>query len=344
MIGKNTARRMLFPSLCRAAFIAVALLALVSAVCAQDDVHLVILHINDIHGKLETWTTPDGRRVGGIGRIATMVKQVREECPGRVLLLHAGDILSKGDALTIHDGGDLNFRIMGLMGFDALTPGNGDFYFGLDNLLRLAGMAKFPLLHANIARHGTERPPFSQHLIKEVAGVKVAILGVGRIATAHPAARHLVYGEPIAVAKELAPGLRQKSDLLIALTHIGVANDPRLAGEVPEIDVIGGGDSHTALQSPLRAKKNAAPGETIIVQAGDGGRFLGRLDLRLKRTENRIRIDRADGRLLPVDESTAEDEQVAAVIRKSRSLLDEAICTSEANLPNPPSGHSPAGG
>ena len=69
------------------------LLALIPAVSiwASDTINLVVLHINDTHGKLSPYDL-EGRSVGGMGRLATLVKQIRAANPGRVLLLHAGDI------------------------------------------------------------------------------------------------------------------------------------------------------------------------------------------------------------------------------------------------------------
>ncbi|MCL5270724.1 MAG: metallophosphoesterase, partial [bacterium] len=95
---------------------------------------IVILHENDTHGHLfSAEQTADGRH-GGAARLATLVARERAANPGRVLLLHAGDILSRGDALTNWSGGAANFEVMRRIGFDALTPGNGDYYWGPDAL------------------------------------------------------------------------------------------------------------------------------------------------------------------------------------------------------------------
>ena len=73
-------------------------------VWASDAVELVVLHINDTHGKLSPYNL-GGHNIGGIGRLSTLVKQIRAENPGRVLLLHAGDIFSRGEPGVIYTGG-----------------------------------------------------------------------------------------------------------------------------------------------------------------------------------------------------------------------------------------------
>lgn len=327
--------------------VVVLLAALVLAAWGQhrDDgsVHLVILHVNDTHGCLEPFAQADGKRVGGAARLATMIRQVRSENPGRVLLLHAGDILSKGGPLTIWYAGDADFRAMNLMGFDALTPGNGDFYFGLGNLQRVAKLASFPFLHGNIAYRDTGQRPFAPYVIKEVAGVRVGLLGVGRVRADHPSARALNYRDPVAIAKGLASEVAPKVDLLVALTHIGLDNDQRLAAEAPEIDLIVGGDSHSQVEVPIRVTREGAAGETVIAQAGDTGRFLGRLDVYADKRGPKYRVEKIEGRLEPVSESIPEEPQIAKLLARYRAPLDRPLFTSQVTLASPEAGPNPMG-
>ena len=319
------------------------LLAAWGRVLSAEDVHLVILHLNDTHGRLEPFADKDGKSKGGLARIATMVKRARAENPGRVLFLDAGDMLSKGDALTIRDGGEQSLHLLDVMGVDAFTPGNGDFYFSLENLLHLVPLVKYPVLDANLTWRESGRRPFTPSAVKEVAGIKVAILGLGFIHVELPSARKLDYHDPVAVAKELAPGLRRQAALVLALTHIGIGDDEKLAAEVPEIDLIVGGHTHTVLQTLRRVKKTPGPGETFIAQAGEYGRFLGRIDLNLKREGDAVQIESAEGRLLPVDDSVPQDPQMAALLKKAHSTMDETVFTSEVEVPAPSAGRSPMG-
>ena len=70
----------------------------------RQKVELVILHVNDTHGKMQPYEAGEWGEVGGIARLSTLIKQTRRENPGRVLFLHAGDILSRGDPVTVYYG------------------------------------------------------------------------------------------------------------------------------------------------------------------------------------------------------------------------------------------------
>jgi 2',3'-cyclic-nucleotide 2'-phosphodiesterase (5'-nucleotidase family) len=310
---------------------------------SEEAVDLAILHQNDTHGVLFPFRGPDGTEVGGVARLATLVAQIRREMEGRVLLLHAGDILSRGGPLTVHYGGEVDLSVMDRMGYDAVTPGNGDFYFGLDNLLGLESLVRLDFVHANATYRQTGAAVFAPYVIREIAGVKVGILGLGAVKEDHPAARPLALVDPVGLAQQYVPRLREDTDLVVVLSHLGLAADSSLALEVPAIDLILGGHSHSLLRAPLRLPRPGGHGEVVVAQAGDLGAYLGRLDVRLEREGGRFRVARIDGRLLPVDATLEEDPQIAALLARYAAPLQEVVCVAEARLPNPPAGESPLG-
>ncbi|MBI3947638.1 MAG: bifunctional metallophosphatase/5'-nucleotidase [Armatimonadetes bacterium] len=310
---------------------------------AAGGAHLVVLHLNDVHGQLEPGVTVTGESVGGMARVATLVRQVRAENPDRVLLLHAGDILSRGDALTVHDGGALSFRLLEMIGVDALVPGNGEFYFGLDNLMHLTRHARVPVLFSNLARRSDGKRPFGSFVVKRVGGVTVGILGLGFIRVEHPASRTLELRDAIAEARQRVPELRPRVDLLIALTHIGFGADQKLAAEVPELDLVVGGHSHTRLLKPRRVPRTGAPGEVVVVQAGELTRDLGRVDIDLEPDGSRMRVARIEAKPLPVNAEVPEDPRIAAALKKARAPMERVIFESEVALANPKEGEIPAG-
>lgn len=312
-----------------------------AAEAAAERVHLVILHLNDSHGGLQAEAN------GGLSlaRLATLANQARAENPGHVLFLHAGDLLSRGDPMTTHFGGDANFRVLEQMGIDALTPGNGDFYFGLANLLRLTAAAKFPVLHGNTRLPGGGAAPFRAAWSRELAGVRIGVVGVGRVALDHPSARDVTYLDPVTVLRDEVLKLRPQTDLLIALTHIGVDTDRRLAAQVPGIDLIVGGDSHTQLDQPIRVPHPApATGETMIVQTGSGSRYLGRVDIDLQRDAGgAFRVEHMEAKLIPATAQTPEVPQVLAAMKPFRDGLDTVLFTARTPVLNGPSGANPVG-
>jgi 2',3'-cyclic-nucleotide 2'-phosphodiesterase (5'-nucleotidase family) len=308
-----------------------------------DSLDLVILHVNDTHGALRFTPTEGDEHVGGITRLATLVKEVREEAGERVLLLHAGDIFSGRNPTTLYYGGEVNIRAMNMVGYDALTPGNGEFYFfGIRNLESRATEAGFPFTLANMTYRDSGERPFPPYVIRDVEGVRVAILGLGTFAETRPLARPLVRHDPVKTARELVPKIRESADLVIALTHLGFPLDSVLAREVPGIDIIVGGHSHHRLDEPARI-----PGpngeEVVVAQALIGGQLLGRIDVSMERVDGGFHPSRIEGRLLTVHGEIPEDSSVVRLLDEYSELLDEVIFINEENLENPREGDSPLG-
>ncbi len=315
--------------------ILIALMCIFPSISAwtSDTLDLVVLHINDTHGNLSPYNW-EGRSTGGIGRLSTLVKQIRAENPGRVLLLHAGDIFSRGEPVVIYTGGYVNLLAFEKMGFDAITPGNGEFYFGIENLQRQTSRVATPFVHANVTYRHHEGSIFPPYLIKEIQGVKVGILGLGLIRPWHQSSQTLTLNDPVQTAKQYASELRPKVDFLIALTHIGAKNDSLLAAAVPELDLIVGGDSHTRLDTPSRIARANGDGRVSIVQARHYYQFLGRVDVTLKKAPRGYRVARLDGRLLPIGGQIESDPEIEALIDQYAEPLDEVICRTERHLSN----------
>lgn len=309
----------------------------------QDAVDLVILHQNDTHGTLYPFRTDEGAEFGGIARLATLVSRIRAEMHGRVLLLHGGDILSRGCPLTVHYGGEADLAAMDRIGYDVLTPGNGDFYFGVANLVGLASLARLDFVHANARYRRTGAAIFPPYVVKQVGDVKVGILGLGAVREDHPAGWTLTVDDPVALARRYVPQLRQETDLVVVLSHLGLRADSALAVAVPQIDLIVGGHSHSLLQTPSRIARPAGRGEVVIAQAGDQGQYLGRLDVHLVKEAGRFGLARVDGRLVPVDTTIEPDPEIGALLNRYAAPLEEVVCVAEAALANPASGATPLG-
>ena len=308
-----------------------------NAISNDDLIRISIMHINDTHGQL----APKDK--GGIARIGTLIKEARVD-NNNVLVLHAGDEFSRGDDLTSYYYGQVNMLALQAAGFDAFTPGNGDFYFGVKNLLNQTSLVKFPTLLANVFYKKDEKRIFKPYVVKEIGDVKIAILGLGFIRLEHPSGWGLELQDPVKAAKEFVPELRRKADLVVALTHIGLGDDQRLAKEVPQIDIIIGGHSHNKLNKPLRIKRTNGNGEVIIAQAGEYGEFLGQLDIDLSSNgTGGYRMVKAEGRLIPVEKSIKEDAEIVKLLKTYTNALSEVVCISKVSLPNPESGDSPMG-
>ena len=254
--------------------------------------HLTILHTNNHHGhflKFSPWGNPD---IGGMAARSTLVNIVRaevEQAGGHVLLFSAGDV-NIGPPESNLLNAEPDFTLMKMLGYDAMTLGVHEFSRPIDTLRQQREWAGFPFLSANMVRKETGRLlDFTEpYIIKEFDGLRVAIWGAtteeALIINAAEQTNNLVARNVIETAQKFVPDLRKNADLVIALTSLGFTEketwvgsrgttDMSLATAVPEIDVIVGGNSRQAFEQP------EIIGNTLIVQAGDYGRYVGRLDL-----------------------------------------------------------------
>ncbi len=286
-----------------------------SQLAVKRPVKLTILHTNDHHGRF--WANKDGEY--GLAARATLIRRLREEIRasgGEVLLLDAGDVntgIPQSDLLNAEP----DFRGMSAIGYDAMALGNHEF----DNPLSVikkqqAEWARFPFISANIYHKGEKSRVFPSHIAKEVGGLKVIIFGLTTEDTPKKSkaehTRDITFTPAVEEAKTLVPQLRPKADVLIALTHTGhypdekhgpdAPGDVTIARQAPGIDVIIGG--HT--QKPL-FKPDVQNG-TVIVQAHEWGKYVGRVDLEV--LDGKVRL--TDYKLIPVNLKDSQERIVPA--------------------------------
>lgn len=286
-------------------------------VLASDGTPITILHVNDVHARLEPFKVKDAT-VGGMAQMATLVGRIRAEQRNQVLLLAAGDMIHGTNIANLFMGVPV-VKSMNYMYFDAMTIGNHEFNYGQEALENLAKQASFPFLGANILRESgaTFTVPYS---VKTINGLRVAIIGLTAPET--PIVTHpknvvgLTFADPIATAKKMVAEVAD-ADLIIALTHLGADLDARLAQEVPEINVIVGGHSHTRIDQPK------VVGNTLIVQTGEYGQSLGRLDIKVAGKK----VVSYNGQLLPVDASLAPAGSIENIINTYKTNLEARMST-----------------
>jgi len=273
-----------------------------------DEVRLVILHTNDMHSRIDPFpqdVLPTAGK-GGMARRAALVKQIRAEHE-HVLLLDSGDIWQGTPYFNFY-GGELEYKLMTRMGYDASTLGNHDFDNGLEGLRKQLPNAGFSFLSANYDFTGTILAgAFRPNKVFERGGVRIGVFGVGiELAGLVPdtkfgATRYL---DPVPVATEQVKVLREreKCDFVICLSHLGYQydtekiDDRKLATRVAGIDLILGGHTHTLLPAP---ETITGPGGwlTRINQVGWAGLHLGRFDVMFRRGKPLS----ATAAVLPVD-------------------------------------------
>lgn len=247
--------------------------------------HLTILQVNDLHGYLtphpELFDLTNGTEVasgGGLARIAAMHRAVRREGADAVLAFDNGDTFH-GTLPAVRSRGEALLRPMAALGLDAMTV-HWEFAYGLQRVRELARALPYPMLAANL-RDGTGTLALAPYRIIDRGGVRTAVVGLAASIAGHllPADERphvtLTMGE--AELRALVPELRggQRADVVIVLSHLGFPQDCKLAAAVPGIDVILSGHTHNRMDAP------ALVGETIVMQSGAHGSFIGRLDLTL---------------------------------------------------------------
>lgn len=293
---------------------------------------LTILHTNDHHGRF--WPNKDGEL--GFAARATLVQKIREEVQkdgGHVLLLDAGDVNTGVPQSDLQDA-EPDFRGMSLLGYDVMAVGNHEFDKPLATILKQREWGGFPFVSANIYNKDTNERIFPSHVLKEVEDLKVTIFGLTTEDTpvkSNPKnTKDLKFVTMLEEAKILVPVLRKETDVLIGLTHVGhyqdetngadAPGDVTLARQVNGIDLIVGGHTHKPLFKP------DIQNGTLIVQAGDMGKYLGRVDLEV--LDGKVTLQEA--KLIPVNLKDSEvkiaaDPYVESVLRPFKEKGDASL-------------------
>lgn len=268
----------------------------------QGTVKLTVLHTNDHHGRF--WRNNDGEL--GLAARKTLIDSVRAEVKaagGHTLLLDGGDV-NTGIPESDTQDAEPDFKGMKLIGYDAMALGNHEFDKPLPVLAKQMQWAGFPMISANIYKDGQRL--YKPYEMFDRGGLKIAVMGLTTDDTkkmTDPAnTLGVEFRKPADEAAKLVPELRRKAHVVIAATHMGhytdgksgvnAPGDVEMARQVSGIDLIVGGHSQNPvcmLEQLGASRRNDAyvPGTacrpdvqngTIIVQAHEWGKFVGRAD------------------------------------------------------------------
>lgn len=253
---------------------------------ADKTYKLTLLHTNDHHGRF--WANQNGE--WGLAARYTLVQDIRQMAKkdnSEILLLDAGDVntgIPQSDMLHAEP----DFKGMNRLNYDAMAVGNHEFDNDIKTIRKQESWSNFPFLSANI--YYKNKRMFKPYIIKNLSGFKVAIIGLTTIDTPFTSKlgmnSDILFTDPIEEAKKIVPELKTKAHLIIALTHMGHYEDEQngsnspgdvtLARQVDGIDLIIGGHSQKPLFKP------DIQNNTIIVQAHEWGKYVGRVDLLIK--------------------------------------------------------------
>jgi len=268
-------------------------------------------------------------RMGGMDRVATVVKSIRAARP-QSLLLDGGDTWHGSMTSLLTKGQDM-VNVMNALGVEAMTS-HWEWTYGTERVKEIVDGLPFPFLGANIFDAEWDEPAFEPYKIFEKGGVRIAVIG-----QAFP---YMPIANPKWMFPEYSFGIREERmqevvdevraegvDLVVCLSHNGFDVDRKMAGRVKGIDVILTGHTHDAVPEPVLI------GETILIASGSNGKFVSRLDLDVR--DRKMMGFRH--KLIPIfSDVIAPDAEMAGLIDQERApykaQLEEKIGTTESLL------------
>jgi 5'-nucleotidase/UDP-sugar diphosphatase len=291
------------------------LFVLISSGCflspAEESLNLTILHTNDHHGHTLAYTYR-GRQVGGLAERMSLIERLKEEESKKAamcLFLDAGDIAS-GSLFSDFFSAEPDWKLFSEY-YDAIVPGNHDFDPPFDTTYGFIQKFRAPVLSANIFDRQSKQLIFPPYKIFQKDKWSIAVIGVSHPDTPLISTRgddeRLEFRSGTDAVSTYVEELREKHDLILILSHLG--EDAALAKDVPGIDVVVGGHYHTPLKNPLIVNK------TVIVNAGFGGQYIGRLSLAVRRTKGKVETKLEGYTLIPVTADMPPDEHVQEVLQ-----------------------------
>lgn len=322
------------------------MLATMFSVSANANKTVDILFVHDMHSHLESFQTlMDGKaeNVGGFSRLKTAIDAKKIENP-ETLIVDAGDFSMGTLVQTVYETQASELRMLAYLGVEATTLGNHEFDYrpqGLANMLEAAmdsGETLPQILLSNVdwasmeaeglteeqslLKEAFDRYGMKEYMIIEKDGVKIALFGIlGEDALDCAPLCPLVFEDSSAVAKRIVAEIEanEEADMIICISHAGTwddeakSEDEILAKNVPEIDLIVSGHTHTTLPEPIQH------GDTYIVSCGEYGKNLGTLSM--SEVEDGIwKMDSYE--LLPITEAIEEDEETKERVESFVQSID----------------------
>ncbi len=335
-------------------FLASFLLIMISQQIVAAEKTLTIIHSNDLHSHFlgappniayTPFITGDDETIGGLARIATVIKTVKENRKNPVLVLDAGDFMMGSLFHMLSREHSFELRLLSMMGYDAATLGNHEFDLKPDGLARILRTAHSygqipPLVLSNAvfsqesSKDDSLEKIFTRGIVKpyhmlEKAGLRIGIFGLmGKdAAEVAPFSSPVTFDDPIATAQKIVKTLREteKADMVICLSHSGLSENKKrsedeiLAREVNGIDIIISGHTHTKIKEALLVN------DTIIVQAWEYGKQLGVIDI----AYNDGQVFLKNYKLVEIDDKIKGDAEVSGQIEAFKADINRQVLAEE---------------
>jgi len=313
-----------------------AALALTASV-ASADYTLHVIHINDLHSRIESINRFDsncnaeseaeGKCFGGVARVKTMFDQIREKLAGEnVIFVDAGDQFQGSLMYTTYKGA-VEAEMMEKIGFDAMAVGNHEFDDGPEKLAEFIDAVSFPVISGNIdvSQSNLLNGKVMNHTVLEVGGEKIGLvsaLATDTVETSSPGPTVIFQDEIESLAADVATLEAEGVNKIIALNHVGLAKDMEIAEAVPGLDAVIGGHSHTLLSNTVEGTPSypVMVGDTPVAQAYAYSKYVGHLTLEFDADGN---VTSATGDTMVLDASVEPDADIIARVGELAGPIEE---------------------
>ena len=337
-----------------------------------DTVTIAVMSTADVHGRVRAWDYYRDQEEPryALSKVATLVDSVRA-IHEHTVLLDAGDWLQGNpfaEYFALHDPQNRHYPFLAVtdhMDYDAIVLGNHEFNFGLEYLNRQIEMTDTPIIGANIYHHGTDDPAYPPYVISEVAGIRLAIVGLttpGSAVWDRPRVEGILdFGDGLEAARRFVQEVREdhRADVVIILAHTGLdggtsyhrddlgdENFGRAVGEnVPGVDLLVLGHTHRAIDDVML---EGADGRVVgVIQPGRWASHLGVAELDIVRQEDGtirvVSISTANHSVAEVDEhpeivtlTLEAHEDVVAFVTEPMAMTDDEWSARDARRKDTP--------
>ncbi|HET9017539.1 MAG TPA: 5'-nucleotidase C-terminal domain-containing protein [Thermomicrobiaceae bacterium] len=314
-----------------------------------DPRQLTIVQMNDTHAYLDLhqeWFWGNGgityRPAGGFARIATLLGRIRAERPGAVLFADGGDTLH-GTYPAVATRGEALVPILNTLAPAAMTA-HWEFAYTPAVFRERVAQLSYPMLAINVYDRASGERYFPPYAVREVAGLRIGLVGIASNIVDKTMPPSYSEGVTFTDGVEELPGFieelrgREQVDLVLLVSHLGFPQDMHLLADVRGVDVCLSSHTHNRLGHAVRQ------GETLVIQSGCHGSFLGRLDLEVaagRIVDYRHRLIEVEATLPPDPEVDAQvreaaepfADELSAVVGETATALDRSTAL-EATMDN----------
>jgi S-sulfosulfanyl-L-cysteine sulfohydrolase len=275
-------------------------------------------------------SSPQHQLVGGYSRIAQLMEDVYHENPERVIALDCGDTFH-GTYPVVKSQGMVMVPILKEIGFQAMT-GHWEFAYGPKQFIKITKKLNYPMLAINCYQEKNDSLVFPPYTIQEVGDLKIGIIGIAATIVDKVMPPHFSQGMYFTLGRsELPEYIRklredERVDLVVVISHLGFPQEFKLAQEVEGMDVLLSAHTHNRLYHPVKVN------ETIIIQSGCHGSFMGRLDIEI---QDRM-IKSYQHQLITISKDIKPQPEIEELVKNAldphREMLSEVVGETETSL------------